>query len=348
MDWLTARLARERRQEPTTDHVRNRRPARDPRAAARAPRGLSRLRPGEGRKQRRHAAPARHLRRARRLDLPVRQARDADLLTAPGTTSPTWSTGSARTGIRPTRESGRPAADAGSSPTPGCSAGSRSSERCGWPPHRGLPIDRPARSGPRPDLPARSTSGAGTRSAGPSSSTTTPTFSTPRSCCMPLMKFTAPSDPRWLSTLDAIGSELVSDSLVYRYNAEASPDGLAGTKERSRSARSGTSRRCTRRPPGRGASDLREDAHLRQPPGPLRRGDRPDRGAARELPPGLHPPRADQRGGEPGPPARVTLNDRDLVIAWMNSLAVVAQRRDVASTRAIRRSLRGCAVWVLE
>ncbi len=45
---------------------------------------------------------------------------------------------------------------------------------------------------------------------------------------MPLMKFIAPQDPRWLSTLDAISSELVSDSLVYRYNAEASPDGLAG------------------------------------------------------------------------------------------------------------------------
>ena len=47
---------------------------------------------------------------------------------------------------------------------------------------------------------------------------------------MPLMKFIAPRDPRWLSTLDAIGSELVSDSLVYRYNAEASPDGLAGSE----------------------------------------------------------------------------------------------------------------------
>ena len=45
---------------------------------------------------------------------------------------------------------------------------------------------------------------------------------------MPLMKFIAPKDPRWLSTLDAIGRELVSDSLVYRYNPEASPDGLAG------------------------------------------------------------------------------------------------------------------------
>jgi pentatricopeptide repeat protein len=45
---------------------------------------------------------------------------------------------------------------------------------------------------------------------------------------MPLYKFIAPTDPRWLSTLDAITKELVSDSLVYRYNAGASPDGLAG------------------------------------------------------------------------------------------------------------------------
>src|SRR5918996_6532295 len=45
---------------------------------------------------------------------------------------------------------------------------------------------------------------------------------------MPLVKFVGPTDPRWLSTLDAIKRELVSDSLVYRYNAAASPDGLAG------------------------------------------------------------------------------------------------------------------------
>jgi len=45
---------------------------------------------------------------------------------------------------------------------------------------------------------------------------------------MPLTKFIAPKDPRWLRTLDAIGRELVADSLVYRYNAKASPDGLQG------------------------------------------------------------------------------------------------------------------------
>jgi GH15 family glucan-1,4-alpha-glucosidase len=44
----------------------------------------------------------------------------------------------------------------------------------------------------------------------------------------PSSSFIAPTDPRWLSTLDAITAELVSDSLVYRYNVDASPDGLAG------------------------------------------------------------------------------------------------------------------------
>jgi GH15 family glucan-1,4-alpha-glucosidase len=45
---------------------------------------------------------------------------------------------------------------------------------------------------------------------------------------MPLVHFIAPTDPRWLSTLRAIGSELVSDSLVYRYDPAAAPDGLDG------------------------------------------------------------------------------------------------------------------------
>jgi GH15 family glucan-1,4-alpha-glucosidase len=45
---------------------------------------------------------------------------------------------------------------------------------------------------------------------------------------MPLVNFVAPTDHHWLSTLDAISKELVSDSLVYRYNVGASPDGLSG------------------------------------------------------------------------------------------------------------------------
>ena len=45
---------------------------------------------------------------------------------------------------------------------------------------------------------------------------------------MPLVGFIAPTDPMWLSTLRAMDQELVSDSLVYRYNPSASPDGLRG------------------------------------------------------------------------------------------------------------------------
>jgi GH15 family glucan-1,4-alpha-glucosidase len=46
---------------------------------------------------------------------------------------------------------------------------------------------------------------------------------------MPLIKFIAPTDPRWLSTLRSIERELVSDSLVYRYTGRDDPiDGLSG------------------------------------------------------------------------------------------------------------------------
>jgi pentatricopeptide repeat protein len=45
---------------------------------------------------------------------------------------------------------------------------------------------------------------------------------------MPLEGFIAPRDPMWLSTLRVIDKQLVSDSLVYRYNPAASPDGLHG------------------------------------------------------------------------------------------------------------------------
>ena len=50
---------------------------------------------------------------------------------------------------------------------------------------------------------------------------------------MPLVFFLSPADPRMLKTLDATNQSpekggLVSNSLVYRYNAEQTPDGLAG------------------------------------------------------------------------------------------------------------------------
>ncbi|MER6348751.1 glycoside hydrolase family 15 protein [Streptomyces sp. NPDC001595] len=47
---------------------------------------------------------------------------------------------------------------------------------------------------------------------------------------MPAVGFITPRDPRWLATLDAMDTELVSDSLVYRYDPAASPDGLRGSE----------------------------------------------------------------------------------------------------------------------
>ena len=44
---------------------------------------------------------------------------------------------------------------------------------------------------------------------------------------MPLVRFAGPTDPRFLSTLDRIGTELASDSLVYRY-AITGHDGIDG------------------------------------------------------------------------------------------------------------------------
>ncbi|HUE36610.1 MAG TPA: glycoside hydrolase family 15 protein [Candidatus Acidoferrum sp.] len=46
---------------------------------------------------------------------------------------------------------------------------------------------------------------------------------------LPMVKFISPTDPRWMSTLDAIKRNLVEDSLVYRYlPGKAAPDGLTG------------------------------------------------------------------------------------------------------------------------
>jgi GH15 family glucan-1,4-alpha-glucosidase len=58
------------------------------------------------------------------------------------------------------------------------------------------------------------------------------------SLLMPLFRFISPKDPRWLSTLERIEQELVTDSLVYRYRPEvAAPDGFV--------SREGTFSMCT-------------------------------------------------------------------------------------------------------
>ena len=47
---------------------------------------------------------------------------------------------------------------------------------------------------------------------------------------MSTLGFISPTDPLWASTLEAMDGELVTDSLVYRYDPEASPDGLRGSE----------------------------------------------------------------------------------------------------------------------
>jgi pentatricopeptide repeat protein len=47
---------------------------------------------------------------------------------------------------------------------------------------------------------------------------------------MPTVGFLDGRDPRWLSTLHAMDGELVTDGLVYRYDPDASPDGLRGSE----------------------------------------------------------------------------------------------------------------------
>jgi GH15 family glucan-1,4-alpha-glucosidase len=45
---------------------------------------------------------------------------------------------------------------------------------------------------------------------------------------MPMVKFTAPTDPRFLRTLQAVEDRLVSDTLVFRYDPGKTDDGLDG------------------------------------------------------------------------------------------------------------------------
>jgi GH15 family glucan-1,4-alpha-glucosidase len=47
---------------------------------------------------------------------------------------------------------------------------------------------------------------------------------------MPAMGMISPADEKWISTLAAMEKALVSDSLVYRYDPKASPDGLQGSE----------------------------------------------------------------------------------------------------------------------
>ena len=122
---------------------------------------------------------------------------------------------------------------------------------------------------------------------------------------MPLVKFIGPTDPRWLSTLRAIETDLVEDSLVYRYNVgEAFSDQLEGRRgdvlhllllvHRVRLAL----RRSTE-----GSLPVREDAGLRQRGRAVLRAGRASRRVPGERAAGLHAPGVDQHGVRSEPAA---------------------------------------------
>jgi hypothetical protein len=93
---------------------------------------------------------------------------------------------------------------------------------------------------------------------------------------MPLVFFISPTDPRMIGTINRTMAELVSDSLVYRYEmGRGAGDGLTGGAD-------------ARRPAGGGAVHLREDADLREPPGAVRRGDGAVGRGAGQLSTGVH------------------------------------------------------------
>ena len=104
---------------------------------------------------------------------------------------------------------------------------------------------------------------------------------------------------------------LVSDSLVYRYDVDAQLGRHRGRRGHVQHLHllagggAGEGGRAHRRAAAaRRAAHLRADARVREPPRPVRGGDGPDRRGPRQLPPGLHPPRPDQRRHQPRPRAR--------------------------------------------
>ena len=114
---------------------------------------------------------------------------------------------------------------------------------------------------------------------------------------VPLVRFLPQGDERVRATVLAIADELTENGLVLRYKVDETDDGLSGRggdlPDLLVLARLGPARdrRAQARPRA-----LRAAAQGRQLARPLRRGARGRlRPPPRQLPPGLHPPRPDQR-----------------------------------------------------
>ena len=107
---------------------------------------------------------------------------------------------------------------------------------------------------------------------------------------MPLVNFVAPTDKRWLSTLDAMSRELVERQPRLPLQRRGLPRRAGGggghVLDLHVLVRRGAGQVG---PGGRGAAGVREDAHLRQPPRPLLGGDRAHRRGARATSPRRSP-----------------------------------------------------------
>ena len=114
---------------------------------------------------------------------------------------------------------------------------------------------------------------------------------------IPLLRFLPPDDPRLRATVDAIADDLTEHGLVLRYKVEETDDGLQrqGGDLPDLLLLAGLGALGDRRVPARPRA-LRATARGRRLARPLRRGAGGRLGPPpRQLPPGLHPPGADQR-----------------------------------------------------
>ena len=306
--WRTASPSRPAARPAAEDHVPRRRFVRPHRGDPPPLRGVPRVEPGAHRQRCLRPAPARYLRRSNGLHLPRRLARHPGAAREVEQVEQRCSTGSATIGTSPRKGSGRPAAARRTSPTAGSCRGSRltapSASRSHTVARRHRSLDHRA----KPDLRTDHDTRGGVTNAMRSCSITRRTCSTRRcsSCrssassrratrcgCRRCERWTTNSFPTASCTATTPACR---------------PTVCLAPRARSRSARSGTSTRSPRS--GRledAVPHLRKDAHVREQPRALLRGDRPHRRATRQLPASLQPPCAHQRRRQPRLPARPRL-----------------------------------------
>ena len=214
-------LRRARAGRLAADHVRHRRPARAARGGAAAPRGLPGLAPGADRQRRRTASSS----STSTASCSTRST--CSTSTATPISYDLWTQRAAadRLGVRELAAARREHLGGARRPA-GVPLLARAC--AGW--------RSTARSASRSDARCPRRWCAGTTSATRSTTTSSRASGTPsarRSCSrrapgrvdasallMPLVRFISPTDPRWLSTLRAIEDSLVEDSLVYRYRID--------------------------------------------------------------------------------------------------------------------------------